>query len=198
MVAMVVALLVAAAPDAGVPRPTDGGSPDAGAAGRPADAAEVERLRARLVDLAAHTEEVVAPLKKRLSELEARTADLEKQAQKVEGLQKELERTADELATLKRVVNEREEQRKDTERKAAEQKARTEAVTRGLILADQQLASGASSAAVAETLRAAEASYTGAALDYVRSARAALSNNDLSTARKFIGLAVLETQVMTR
>ncbi|MCU0701254.1 MAG: hypothetical protein MUC96_32490 [Myxococcaceae bacterium] len=198
MLTIVVALSIAAAPDAGVLRPTDGGTADAGTAARPVDAAELERLRARLVDLAAHTEDVVAPLKKRLAELEARTAELEKQAQKVDSLQKKLDRTTDELATLKREVNEREEQRKESERKAVEQKTRLEAVTRSLIAVDQQLASGATSAQVAETLRAAEGSYTGAALEYVRSARAALANNDLSTARKFIGLAVLETQVMTR
>ncbi|MCA2981840.1 MAG: hypothetical protein INH37_26485 [Myxococcaceae bacterium] len=192
-------LVVAVTPtDAGVSRRPDAGAPDAGAAPRPADAAEVERLRARLFDLAANTDEVVTPLKKRLADLEARTVELEKQARQVEALQKKLDRTADELAALKREVAEREEQRKDAERKAAEQKARVEAVTRALIVADQQLASGANSAAVAETLKAAEASYTGAALEYVRGARAALANNDLSSARKLIGLAVLEMQVMTR
>lgn len=193
-------LVVAAAPvDGGPSRGRDGGvAVDAGTPPRPADAAEVERLRARLVDLAANTDDAVAPLKKRLSELEARTLDLEKQTRQVEALQKKLDRTAEELATLKREVNEREEQRKEAERKAAEQKARTEAVSRALVMADQQLASGASSAAVAETLRAAEASYTGPALEYVRSARAALANNDLGSARKFIGLAVLETQLMSR
>jgi chromosome segregation ATPase len=193
------ALLVAAAPtDGGPSRTPDAGALDGGAPARPADAAEVERLRARLVDLAAHTEDVVAPLKKRLGELEARTVELEKQLRQVEALQKKVDRTADDLATLKREVNDREEQRKEAERKAAEQKSRTEAVTRALVVADQQLASGASSASVGETLRAAEASYTGAALEYVRSARAALANNDLGSARKFIGLAVLETQFMSR
>lgn len=197
MLTLVASLVLTAGPvDAGTTRRLDGGTADAGV--RTADAAEVERLRSRLVDLAANTEDTIAPLKKRLTDLEARTVELEKQARQVEALQKKLERTNDELATLKREVNEREEQRQETERKAAEQKTRLEAVTRGLIAVDQQLASGATSAQVAETLRAAESSYTGAALEYVRSARAALANNDLSTARKFIGLAVLETQVMTR
>jgi chromosome segregation ATPase len=197
MLTLVASLVLTAGPvDAGTTRRLDAGTADAGV--RTADAAEVERLRARLVDLAANTEDTIAPLKKRLTDLEARTVELEKQARQVEALQKKLERTNDELASLKREVNEREEQRKETERKVTEQKTRLESVTRGLIAVDQQLASGATSAQVAETLRAAEGSYTGAALEYVRSARAALANNDLSTARKFIGLAVLETQLMTR
>ncbi|MBM4783163.1 MAG: hypothetical protein GQE15_36265 [Archangiaceae bacterium] len=181
------AAMVLMAPDAGLTfRAADGGvrALDAGvvvveAPRDMASAAELERL------------------KKRVADLEARNVELEKQLKSVDALSKKVDQASDDLAAFKKVVDEREEDRKEAERKALEAKQRFEAASRGLFSADQTLASG-SLANVSEQLRAAEASYSGLALQYVQAARAALGNNDLGTARRMLMLAVFETQFSGR
>ncbi|MBE2248278.1 MAG: hypothetical protein IAE78_01940 [Myxococcus sp.] len=174
------AVLLAAAPDAGValkpPAADAGAAPSALPPAPVATAApgELERLR------------------KRVGELEARTAELERQTKQLDALAKKLDATTDDLAAFKKQVDEREETRQAAERRVVEQKQRFESVTRSLVTVDQQLSTGATN--VNEALRAAEATYTGAALQYVQAARASLANGDVNTARKYLLLAVLEAQ----
>lgn len=175
---------VLASPDAGVATRAAGGRD----AGTVADAGVVEARRAPDAPSAAELER----LRQRVLELEARATELEAQGRRVEALTKKVEQTADALAAFKREVNEREEQRLEAERKAAEARARLEAVNKSLLAADQQLATGATN--IGDTLRAAEATYTGPALQYVQAARAALANGDLGSARRLLLLAVLEAQ----
>lgn len=130
-------------------------------------------------------------LKKRVLEAEARAAE---QGRQLDALSKRFDSLSEQLEAFKREVTERETERRDSERRQAEQKQRLESSTRQLISLDQQLASGATGGAV-EQLRAAEATYTGAALQYVQAARTALANGDVANARRLLGLAVLETQL---
>lgn len=134
----------------------------------------------------------VDALKKRVTELEARTVELERQVKQADALSKKLDKTAEDLATLKREVDEREEARRQAEQQAVERKQRFEAVARGLSVADEQLASGNTN--IEPSLRAAEATYSGPALEYVRSARQALTNGDVAAARRLLALAVYEAQ----
>ena len=182
MNATLLSMLLAAAPDAGVaskPAAADAGvaSPvtPRPVASEPVSNAELDRLR------------------KRVAELEARTTELERQAKQLDALTKKLDQTNDDLAAFKKEVNEREDARRESERRVVEQKQRFEAVTKSLVTVDQQLSTG-STASVNEALRAAEATYTGTALQYVQAARASLANGDLNTARKYLLLAVLEAQ----
>lgn len=172
-------LVLAAAPDAGVvskPLVADAGiAPVAARVTEPSSGLELERLR------------------KRVAELEARTTELERQAKQLDALAKKLDQTNDDLAAFKKEVNEREDARRESERRVVEQKQRYEAVSRSLVTVDQQLSTGAT-ANVNEALRAAEATYTGTALQYVQAARASMANGDLATARKYLLLAVLEAQ----
>jgi len=175
------ALVLAAAPDAGVV--SKPGAVDAGIAPvavrsvvtEPPSNLELERLR------------------KRVAELEARATELERQARQVEALSKKVEQTNDDLAAFKKEVNEREDARRETERRAVEQKQRYEAVSRSLVTVDQQLSTGTTTN-VNEALRAAEATYTGAALQYVQAARASFGSGDLATVRKYLLLAAFEAQ----
>ena len=132
-------------------------------------------------------------LRKRVTELEARATELERQVKQVEALSKKVDQTNDDLAAFKKEVNEREDARRESERRVVEQKQRFEAATRSLVTVDQQLSTG-STGSVNEALRAAEATYTGTALQYVQAARASLANGDLNTARRYLLLAVLEAQ----
>lgn len=132
-------------------------------------------------------------IKRRVTELETKNLELERQLKNVDALSKKVDQANEDFTAFKKVVEEREEARKEAERKAAEAKQRFEAASRGLFTADQTLASG-SLANVSEQIRAAEASYTGMALQYVQAARVALGNNDLGTARRMLLLAVFETQ----
>lgn len=189
-----VTALVLLAPDAGAslkPAPDAGvkvALPDAGV-----PEADVVRVKEQMTDLSTRTTEGLSTLKKRVSDLEAKTADLEGKLKQTTELASQLEKTRDELAAFKREVNEREEERQQRERRAAEARQRFDSATRGLVAADQQLASG-SAGTVGEQLRQAEASYSGLALQYVQAARAALANNDLGTARRMLLLAVMEGQ----
>ncbi|MBL8919344.1 MAG: hypothetical protein JNJ54_10815 [Myxococcaceae bacterium] len=199
MLSLVIALVVLA-PDAGVSlKPTPAG-PDAGMKA-PADAgapeAEVAKVKDQVSDLTLRTSENLTALKKRLSDVEAkalaletRTAALEAKLRDATERAAQLDQTRDELASLKRQVNEREDER----RRALETRQRFDTATRGLVTADQQLSSG-SQASVNEQLRQAEATYTGLAQQYVQAARTALGNNDLATARRMLLLAVLEAQL---
>jgi septal ring factor EnvC (AmiA/AmiB activator) len=134
----------------------------------------------------------VEALKKRVTELDARTAELERRLTQVDALSKKLDRTADDLTALKRSVDEREEARRRAEQQAVDRTQQLEAVGRGLVVADQQLATGNTS--IEPALRAAEAAYSGPALTYVRAAREALVNGDVASARRLLALALLEAQ----
>jgi predicted RNase H-like nuclease (RuvC/YqgF family) len=164
---LALSMILAAAPADGGTRlvATDGGVPDAPKPARPAGG-ELEAL------------------KKRVTELEARTAELERQVKQVDALAKKLDQATDDLEALKRDADER----KQAEQQAAERKQRSEAVARGLAAADEQLASGNTN--IEASLRAAEATYTGAALELVRAARQALANGDVASARRYLALAV--------
>jgi len=174
-------LVLAAAPDAGViskPLVTDAGiAPVAARVTEPSSGLELERLR------------------KRVAELEARATELERQTKQLDALSRKLDQTNDDLAAFKKEVNAREDARRESERRVAEQKQRYEAASRSLVTLDEQLSRG-STTSVNEALRAAEAAYTGTALQYVQSARASLANGDLATARKYLLLAVLEAQAV--
>jgi len=185
--------LLLAAPDAGPPLRVDAGvrSVDAGTSEPPAAAdSKVKALEHRVGEVSARADEASSGLKKRVSELETKVGDLERQLRTADTQAK---RTADELAAFKKEVNEREEQRREAERRAGERRQRFESATKGLVSADQQLASG-SVAQVNELIRQAEESYSGPALQYVQAAKAALANNDLGGARRYLLLAVLEGQ----
>ncbi|MEW6434973.1 MAG: hypothetical protein AB1730_26030 [Myxococcota bacterium] len=175
---LVLVALAAAPADGGVARPS---AADAGVA----DAPKPTR-----------TSSEVEALKKRIIELEARTAELERKARQADELSKKLDQTADDLAALRREVDEREEAKRQAEQQAVEHKQRLEAIARGLSVADQQLSMGNTN--IEAALRAAEATYTGAALEHLRSVRTALRNGDVAAARRFLALAVSEAQQPVR
>lgn len=166
--------------------PTDGGT----ARPSPADGGVLEAPKP------ARASSEVEALKKRVTELEVRTVELERQAKRADELSRKLDKTADDLAALRREVDEREEAKRQAEQQAVEKKQRLEAVARGLSMADEQLSSGNTN--IEAALRAAEATYTGAALDHLRSARVALRNGDVAAARRFLALAVYEAQQPVR
>lgn len=185
-----VLLLLLNAPDAGLLK-ADAGTKDAGVSLTPPDPeAQLKQLDKRLSELAAKTAESLTTLKQRVAELETKSADLELKLKQAESNAK---RAADEYAAFKKDVLDKEQQRKDAEQKAIEQRQRFDAVTRGFVAVDQQLAQG-SMGNVNELIRQAEASYSGAALQYVQAAKAALANNDYGGARRYLLLAVMETQ----
>lgn len=175
--------LVLAAADGGVALRTDAGSVDGGVSAEPKVTPTVQPDPAVVAKL--------EELKRRVTEAETRAAD---QARQLESLNKRFESLTDEVKSFKREVAERETERKESERRTSEQRQRLESTTKQLISLDQQLASGVTSGAM-EQLRAAEATYSGAALQYVQAARVALTNGDVASARKLLGLAVLETQL---
>lgn len=181
MTALLAMLLAAPALDAGVA--ADAGRADAGVA-----------HVTPTVDVAAVVEAAVAPLRKRVIDLETRAAELENKVQTIESLSRKVDQLSSTVTTLERDVKEREAERVETERRTTEQRQRTEAVSRGLVWAEQQLALGTTPNGVSDALRAAEATATGPAQQYVQAARTALANGDLSSARKLIGLALLEMQ----
>ncbi|MDP1922071.1 MAG: hypothetical protein Q8L14_37870 [Myxococcales bacterium] len=170
-------------------------APDAGALSKlaAADAGVAAPLPPRPVANESVSNAELERLRKRITELEARATELERQAKQLDALTKKLDQTNDDLAAFKKEVNGREDARRESERRVVEQKQRFEAVSRSLVTVDQQLSTGAT-ANVNEALRAAEATYTGTALQYVQSARASMANGDLATARKYLLLAVLEAQ----
>lgn len=131
-------------------------------------------------------------LRLELTELRARTAALEQRAAAAEAVAARVERLGGRLEELRAHVTETESRQADAERRAVEQKANVEAVTRSLIQAQQTLATGATN--IGEALRAAEVYYTGPALRDVQAARAALANGDLASARVFLGLAIIDAQ----
>lgn len=170
-------------------------APDAGAVSKPAaaDAGVALAVTPRPVANESVSNAELERLRRRVAELEARATELERQAKQIDVLIKKVDQTNDDLAAFKKEVNEREDARRESERRVVEQKQRHEAVSRSLVTVDEQLSRG-STASVNEALRAAEATYTGTALQYVQSARASLANGDLATARKYLLLAVLEAQ----
>ncbi|MBL8936318.1 MAG: hypothetical protein JNM69_17315 [Archangium sp.] len=182
-----VAAMVLMAPDAGFSFKTA----DAGVRALDAGVVVVEAPR----DMASAAE--LERLKKRVADLETKNLELERQLKTVDALSKKVDQANDDLTAFKKLVDEREEARKEAERRAIEARQRFDAASRGLFTADQTLASG-SLVNVSEQIRAAEASYTGLALQYVQAARAALGNNDLGTARRMLMLAVFETQFSSR
>ncbi len=184
-------LLLLTAPDAGLLKADAGTKADAGVVLSQLEPdAQLKQLDKRLSELASKTSESLGTLKQRVTELEAKSADLELKLKQAESTAK---RAADEYAAFKKDVNDREQQRKDAEQKAIEQRQRFDAVTRGFVAVDQQLAQG-SAGNVNELIRQAEASYSGVALQYVQAAKAALGNNDYGGARRYLLLAVMETQ----
>lgn len=187
--------LLLMAPDAGAPKNVDAGvrTADAGVTESvmaPVEA-KVKALEQRVGEVSARTDDTAAGLKKRVLELETKQAELERQLRQADAAAK---RTADELASFRREVNEREEQRQAAERKALDHRQRFDAVTRGLIAVDNQVALG-STGQLNELIRQAEATFSGAALGYVQAAKAALANNDLGATRRYLMLAVFEAQL---
>ncbi len=154
----------------------DGGVEESKAQGpAPASSAELERL------------------KRDLQDLRARTTELEQKVRQVDAVERKVDEVKKELATLSERVTANEDTRRDAERAVVEQKQRVQQATQGLVVADQQLASG-NTESVSRALQVAEASYTGAALKYVQAARTSFSNGDLASTRTLLSLAVLEAQ----
>jgi predicted nucleic acid-binding Zn-ribbon protein len=169
-------------------------APDAGVTSKPAaiDAGVVPASAALPAVNEAPSNLEQERLRKRVAELESRAAALERQIKQLEAVSRKIDQTNDDLEAFKKEVTEREDARRESERRVAEQKQRYENVTRSLVTVDQQLSTGSTN--VNEALRSAETTYTGTALQYVQAARASLANGDLSSARRYLLLAVLEAQ----
>jgi uncharacterized coiled-coil protein SlyX len=198
---LLIVMVLAGSPDAGSLRTPDAGPSDAGVQSETSKlAAAVDQLKSRMTEFELKVAEQakltdslrsaeIDRLRKRISDLETKSGE---QAKTIEVLTKRIEQAHEDHSSFRRETTEREEQRKNADQRSVEQRQKTELATKGLIAADQQLSSGATN--IDQALRAAEATYSGAALQYIQAARSALTNGDLATARRAIGLAVIEAQ----
>ncbi len=164
--------------DAGVtarPVAMDGGAP-AAATGQSGPTPEVERLR------------------KEVAELRLRTAELERQQARADALTERMEKFSKQLDDMKgqlTKLSDGEERRADAEQAAQAKKAVTAAATTSVNNVLGGLASGNTSG-VDASLRYAESSLTGNAQHYVQLARTALGQGDLTSARGYLILALME------
>lgn len=156
---------VAAVVDAGVPEAQRGPAPVSGS--------EVEKL------------------KKELVELRARTADLETRAARAEGLVGDVEKLKKRLDDVRADFDAAEAKRANIERELETRKANVAQANATVTGVLQQLSTGATSN-VDAWLRGAEQQYSGNAQKLVSLARAALAQGDLSAARQYLNLALLE------
>lgn len=165
--------------DAGVtaarPVVVDAGAP-AAATGQSGGTPEVERLR------------------KEVAELKLRTSELERTQAKTDALGDQLEKVNKQLADLKgqlTKLNDHEARRVDAEEAAQARKAATASAATSLNGVLGGLALG-NTGGVDASLRYAESVYTGAAQHDVQLARAALAQGDLTSARAYLILALME------
>lgn len=171
--------------DAGVPLPArakaaavDGGVP-AAAAIPAAPSGEVERLR------------------KEVNELKLRTFELERQQQAKVDEQKSqvdaLGKTVEELQAQMKSLSDAEARRVEAEEAAVTRKTATAAASASLNSVLGVLASG-NTGGVEASLRYAEGVFTGNAQKSVQLARAAIAQGDVSAARQYLVLALLEAE----
>lgn len=164
--------------DAGV-APVVRSSADAGVAAtptlaaNPASSAELEKVKKELADV-----------KSKLSELEPKAA-------RVDSLAADLKSLQDRFDDLKAKVEASEERRESAEREVAAQKAQVAQANTTVNAVLQQLSSGNTSN-TQEWLRGVEQQYSGQAAKLVGLARQALAQGDLSAARQYLNLALLE------
>lgn len=171
--------------DAGVtvarPSASDAGAPVANAQG--GGSSEVDKLR------------------KEVSELRLRTAELERQNQtKSDALTERFEKFSKQLEDMKgqlAKLTETEERRSDAEEAAQSHRSAKAAASTSLNGVLGGLALG-NTAGVDSALRYAESVYTGNAQRDVQLARAALSQNDLNSARAYLILALMEAEAQTK
>lgn len=172
--------------DGGVPPPAraraapvaDGGVP-APAAIPTAPSGEVERLR------------------KEVNELRLRTLELERQQQaKVDEQKSQVEalgKTVEELEAQMKSLTDAEARRAEAEEAAVTRKTATAAASASLNSVLGVLASG-NTGGVEASLRYAEGVFTGNAQKSVQLARAAIAQGDVSAARQYLVLALLEAE----
>jgi chromosome segregation ATPase len=127
----------------------------------------------------------VQELRQRLVDAEGRLAKAEASLSKVEQLGKQLE-------ALEAKLEEAEARRVEAEERLQRRKVQLEQAATTLTGALQALSTG--NTRIDAALRFAEAVYTGAALQHLRTARQALAQGDLHAARTAISLAMLEAQ----
>lgn len=202
--AVVSALALAAAPAAGR---GDAGVADAGVAVQSPDASvalqlERQALRIALAERdAAEARLEVERLKKEVAEIRERTATVEKRVDRGDSKTdshlsqqaSQFDKLSQQIAEIKAQLNDENDRRQQTERKAADRKAQADLAVSALGAAEQTLASG-STDSVENALKIAEGAFTGQALNYVRSARQAFSNHDLAATRTYLAYAVAEAQ----
>lgn len=153
--------------DAGVPTPEPSRNPNA------PPAAELEKLR------------------KDVAELRTRVTDLEAKAAKADALAADLEKVRKKLDALQADSDAAEEKRANLERELATKKAQTTQASATVNVVLQQLTTGNTSN-VELWLRGAEQQYSGNASKLVSLARTALAQGDLTAARQYLNLALLE------
>lgn len=153
--------------DAGVPTPEPLRNPNA------PPAAELEKLR------------------KDVAELRTRVTDLEAKAAKADSLAADLEKVRKKLDALQADTDAAEEKRATLERELATKKAQTTQASATVNVVLQQLTTGNTSN-VELWLRGAEQQYSGNASKLVSLARTAIAQGDLTAARQYLNLALLE------
>lgn len=139
----------------------------------------------------------VTELRREVVDLKSRAAQLEQRAAQADAMGSQLDKLSKQISDLQTQLRETENRRIETERQVVERRQQAEQAISSIGLAQQQLATGNSSAAM-QAINYAERTFTGAALANVQSARAALNNGDLGSARIWLSLAVVEAQAASR
>lgn len=134
-------------------------------------------------------------LRKEVAELRLRTAELERQNQaKADALDAQFEKLNKQLEDVKgqlTKLNDREDRRADAEEAAQAKKAATAAATTSLNNVLGVLSSGNTSG-VEASLQYAQSAFSGNAQRYVQLARSAVASGDLTSARGYLILALME------
>ena len=179
-------------------------APDAGVAARvkpalDAGVAVVEPTKPLPVEKPVPTPSVaeVTELKREVVELKSRTSNLERQASQADAMSSQLDKLSKQITELQSQLQESEGRRLEKERQVSERRAQSEQVVASIGVAQQQLATGNTSS-VGATISYAERVFTGAALADVQSARLAIQNGDLGSARIWLSLAVVDAQAANR
>jgi len=135
-------------------------------------------------------------LRKEVAELRLRTAELERQNQsKADALDAQFEKLNKQLEAMKgqlTKLNDAEDRRADAEEAAQAKKAATAAATTSLNNVLGVLSSGNTSG-VEASLQYAQGAFTGNAQRYVQLARSAVASGDLTSARGYLILALMES-----
>ncbi len=139
----------------------------------------------------------VTDLRHEVSDLKSRASQLEQKAAHADAMSSQLDKLSKQISDLQTQLRETENRRTENERQAAERRQHSEQAIASIGAAQQQLAAGNPSAAM-QAINYAEKTFTGAALANVQSARAALNNGDLASARIWLSLAVVEASAASR